>query len=240
MSLLTPVTALRFADPPRRLASAGAPPMPAHLPPHTKGMRIGLFGGTFNPPHAGHLLVSRIALTRLKLDRVWWIVTPGNPLKENAGLPPLAQRMAAARKLADHPRIDITGFEAEIGTRYTYDTIAYLTRRCPGVDFVWMMGADNLAQFHRWQRWRDIAALTPVAVIDRPGSTLKAAHSRAGQYLSRYRLREGDGARLAGAPTPAFLFLHGPRSGLSSTALRRAGASLTQTGPSAIVPPALR
>ena len=93
MSLLTPVTALRFADPPRRLASAGAPPMPAHLPPHTKGMRIGLFGGTFNPPHAGHLLVSRIALTRLKLDRVWWIVTPGNPLKENAGLPPLAQRM---------------------------------------------------------------------------------------------------------------------------------------------------
>lgn len=240
MSLLTSVTALRFADPPRRLASAGAPPMPAHLPPHTKGMRIGLFGGTFNPPHAGHLLVSRIALTRLKLDRVWWIVTPGNPLKENAGLPPLAQRMAAARKLADHPRIDITGFEAEIGTRYTYDTIAYLTRRCQGVDFVWMMGADNLAQFHRWQRWRDIAALTPVAVIDRPGSTLKAAHSRAGQYLSRYRLREGDGARLAGAPTPAFLFLHGPRSGLSSTALRRAGASLTQTGPSAVVPPALR
>lgn len=239
MSFLTPVTALRFADPPRRLASDGAPPMPAHLPPHTKGMRIGLFGGTFNPPHAGHLLVSRIALTRLKLDRVWWIVTPGNPLKENAGLPPLAQRMAAARRLADHPRIDITGFEAEIGTRYTYDTIAYLTRRCPGVDFVWMMGADNLAQFHRWQRWRDIAALTPVAVIDRPGSTLKAAHSRAGQFFSRYRLREGDGALLAGASTPAFLFLHGPRSGLSSTALRRAGASLTQTGSSLIVPPAV-
>ena len=115
MSFLTPVKALRFADPPRLIASAGAARLPAHLPPHTDGMRIGLFGGTFNPPHAGHLLVSRIAMARMKLDRVWWIVTPGNPLKENAGLPPLESRMAAARKLADHPRIDITGFEAEIG-----------------------------------------------------------------------------------------------------------------------------
>ena len=226
MSGLAPVRASRFADPPRLIASAGAPRLPAHLPPHTAGMRIGLFGGTFNPPHAGHLLVSRIAMARMKLDRVWWIVTPGNPLKENAGLPTLASRMAAARTLADHPRIDITGFEAEIGTRYTYDTIEYLARRCPGVDFVWMMGADNLAQFHRWQRWRDIAMLTPIAVIDRPGSTLKAAHSRAGQFLSRYRLREGDGALLPGGPTPAYLFLHGPRSELSSTELRRAGAGL--------------
>lgn len=188
-------------------------------------MKIGLFGGTFNPPHEGHLLVSRIAFARLGLDRIWWIVTPGNPLKENAGLPPLADRMQAARALARHPRIDITGFEAEIGTRYTFDTIDYLTKRCHGVDFVWMMGADNLRQFHRWQRWRDMASRVPVAVIDRPGSTLKAAHSRAGQYLARYRYSEREGRLLAGAAAPAFIFLHGPRSDLSSTELRRAAAA---------------
>jgi len=131
-------------------------------------MRIGLFGGTFNPPHEGHRLASLIALKRLKLDAVWWLVTPGNPLKENAGLPPLHERIEAARALADHPRIIVTGLEAQIGTRYTFDTIDHLTRRCAGVRFAWIMGADNLASFHRWQRWREIAALTPIAVIDRP------------------------------------------------------------------------
>ncbi|MDB5593846.1 MAG: nicotinate-nucleotide adenylyltransferase [Hyphomicrobiales bacterium] len=203
--------------------------LPARLPPHTSGMRIGLFGGTFNPPHAGHLLVSRIALDRLGLDRIWWIVTPGNPLKENAGLPPLDVRMEAARKMAAHPRIDITGFEAEIGTRFTFDTIAYLSKRCPQVDFVWIMGADNLRQFHRWQRWQDMARLVPIAVIDRPGSTLKAAHSRAAIWLARRRLGENEGRLLAGAQAPAFVFLHGPRSGLSSTDLRRAGVGLDST-----------
>jgi nicotinate-nucleotide adenylyltransferase len=197
--------------------------LPARLPPHAARMRIGLFGGTFNPPHQGHLLVSRIALDRLGLDRIWWIVTPGNPLKENAGLPPLDVRMAAARKLATHPRIDITGFEAEIGTRYTYDTIAYLSRRCPDVDFVWIMGADNLRQFHRWQRWQDMARLAPIAVIDRPGSTLKASNSRAAVWLSRRRFGEREAQLLAGAQAPAFIFLHGPRSELSSTELRQAG-----------------
>lgn len=205
--------------------------LPARLPPHADGMRIGLFGGTFNPPHDGHLLVSRIALDRLGLDRIWWIVTPGNPLKENAGLPPLADRMAAARKLAAHPRIDITGFEAEIGTRYTFDTISYLSRRCPGVDFVWIMGADNLRQFHRWQRWQDMARLVPIAVIDRPGSTLKAAHSRAAIWLSRRRLGETEGRLLARTQAPAFVFLHGPRSDLSSTDLRRRGIGLPPNSP---------
>jgi nicotinate-nucleotide adenylyltransferase len=201
--------------------------LPARLPPHGPGMRIGLFGGTFNPPHQGHLLVSRIALDRLGLDRIWWIVTPGNPLKENSGLPPLELRMEAARKLARHPRIDITGFEAEIGTRYTYDTIAYLSQRCPQVDFVWIMGADNLRQFHRWQRWQDMARLAPIAVIDRPGSTLKAANSRAAVWLSRRRFDEREARLLAGAEAPAFIFLHGPRSELSSTELRQAGADLS-------------
>ena len=110
--------------------------MTVRLPPHTPGMRIGLFGGSFNPPHAGHLLVSEIALRRLRLDRVWWLVTPGNPLKENSGLPPLAARIVAARKLVRDPRIVVTGLEAEIGTRYTYDTVAWLTRRAESVRFV--------------------------------------------------------------------------------------------------------
>ncbi|MGI6245298.1 MAG: nicotinate-nucleotide adenylyltransferase [Pseudochelatococcus sp.] len=185
-------------------------------------MRIGLFGGSFNPPHAGHRLASLIALKRLQLDRVWWIVTPGNPLKDNSALPPQAKRMAAARALTRHPRIDITGFEAEIETQFTFDTIDWLARRCPEVDFVWIMGADNLAGFHRWQRWRDIARLVPLAVIDRPGSTLKAARSRAATALARYRFAETEAGLLAGARLPAWVFLHGPRSPLSSTMLRAA------------------
>jgi nicotinate-nucleotide adenylyltransferase len=134
-------------------------------------MRIGLFGGSFNPPHRGHVHATELALKRVGLDRVWWLVSPGNPLKETRGLPPLASRMEAARAIARDPRIVVTGLEAEIGTRYTYDTVAYLRRRCPGVRFVWIMGADILSQLPQWQRWRGIAELVPFAVIDRPGAT---------------------------------------------------------------------
>ena len=123
---------------------------PPRLPPHSRGQRIGLLGGTFNPPHQAHLLVSLTALKRLKLDAVWWLVTPGNPLKNNEALPPLERRITACRKLAGHPRILVTGVERELGTHYTANTIAALKRRAPGVRFVWLMGADNLAQFHRW------------------------------------------------------------------------------------------
>jgi nicotinate-nucleotide adenylyltransferase len=196
------------------------------LPRTEPGLKVGLFGGTFNPPHDGHKLVSSIALARLGLDQVWWLVTPGNPLKENGGLPPLEDRMAAARRLADHPRIVVTGVEAQIGTRYTYDTIKYLTERCPRVSFVWIMGADNLASFDRWQHWRDIAALVPIAVIDRPGSTLKAVHSPAGAWLSRHRIDESDSKLLAGAKPPRFVFIHAKRSDLSSTELRHKRAVL--------------
>lgn len=202
----------------------GATTRPAfvRLPRHEAGNRIGLLGGTFDPAHAGHRLLSLIALKRLRLDAVWWLVTPGNPLKDTRALPPLAERMAQARSVAVHPRIRVTGVEADIGKRYTYDTLLWLTHRAAGVRFVWLMGADNLRQFDRWRRWRDIAALAPVAVIDRPGSSLRAMSSRAGQWLTPRRLPEADAARLATRAPPAFVFLHGPRSGLSSTALRRA------------------
>lgn len=194
--------------------------MTVRLPPHAPGMRIGLFGGSFNPPHAGHALVSEIALRRLRLDRVWWLVTPGNPLKENSGLAPLEARIAAARALVDDPRIVVTGLEAEIGTRFTYDTVSYLVRRAPGVRFVWLMGADNLAQFSRWQRWIDIAALAPIAVVDRPGASKAALSSKAALYFASRRLRECDASRLASSQAPAFVFLHGRRLALSSSSLR--------------------
>lgn len=191
------------------------------LPPHPPGLRIGLYGGSFNPPHAGHLHVGLLALKRLRLDRIWWLVTPGNPLKELGGLPPLAERMAAAQALARHPRLAVTGFEAEIGARYTLDSLEYLAGHAPGVRFVWIMGADNLAQFDRWRGWRRIAQLMPFAVIDRPGWTLRAAQSRAALALARFRIDETDAPVLADRAPPAWVFLHGPRSALSSTVLRQ-------------------
>ena len=190
------------------------------LPPHAPGMRIGLFGGTFDPPHEAHLAASLLAMKRLKLDRVWWLVTPGNPLKNTSGLGPLQARIAAARALTGHPRIDVTGLEAVINTRYTYDTIKWLVARCPGVHFVWIMGADNLRSFHRWQRWRGIAKLVPLVVVDRLGPSLYAAASPAGQALGAARIPEHDAATLPFRKPPAWAFLHGLKSPLSSTALR--------------------
>jgi nicotinate-nucleotide adenylyltransferase len=192
----------------------------ARLPRVAPGMRIGLYGGSFNPAHAGHRHVSLLALKRLGLDRIWWIVTPGNPLKDPGELADTSSRAAEARRLAGHPRIDVTTFEEEIGARYTVDTLAYLKRRYPGVQFVWIMGADNLAGFHRWRGWRSIAAMMPIAVVDRPGWTLKAMRSRSAAALSSERIGEGEALALAGAEPPAWVFLHGPRSHLSSTALR--------------------
>jgi nicotinate-nucleotide adenylyltransferase len=190
------------------------------IPPHAPGMRIGLFGGTFDPPHQAHLGASLLALKRLKLDRVWWLVTPGNPLKNTKGLAPLSERIAAARALTRHPRIDVTGIEAVINTRYTYDTIRWLKARCPGVRFVWIMGADNLRSFHRWQKWRGIAKLVPFVVIDRLGPSLYAAASPAGLAFGYARIPEHDAVTLPGRKPPAWSFLHGLKSPLSSTALR--------------------
>jgi hypothetical protein len=138
--------------------------------PHVEpGMTVGLFGGSFNPPHKGHILVTEIAIRRLKLDQLWWLVTPGNPLKDTTGLPPLANRIAWSEAINSDPRVKVTAFEASHDVRFTADTLAIVRRYNPGVRFVWIMGADNLASFHRWQNWRDIALTFPSPSSTGPG-----------------------------------------------------------------------
>lgn len=201
--------------------TAGERPLRA-LPPVAPGLRVGLLGGSFNPPHAAHRAASLYAMKRLRLDRVWWLVTPGNPLKDGQALPPLAQRMAAAEAVARHPGIVVSGLEAQIGTRYTVDTLTVLVRRCPQVRFVWLMGADGLRDFHRWKNWRRIFALVPIAVIDRGHIAGNALAAPAAQAFSQYRQPERSAARLATLPPPAWCFLHGLKLPLSSTLLRSA------------------
>lgn len=194
------------------------------IPAVGPGQRVGLFGGSFNPPHDGHVHVCEQALRRLELDWVWWLVTPGNPLKDTSELPSLAERIRACEAMIDDPRMKVTAIEAGLNSRFTADTLAHLDRRLPDIRLVWLMGADNLGQFHRWQNWRKIAALMPIAVIDRPGSTMALHNASAAKALSRYRLDEADAAELPSLKPPVWTFLHGPRSSLSSTALRRAAA----------------
>ena len=184
------------------------------------GQRIGIMGGSFNPPHDGHRIVAETAVKRLRLDQLWWLVTPGNPLKANDGLPSQTERMELCRQFARGPKMIITGFESELGTPYTAATLDFLRERYPSVHFVWVMGADNLASFHRWQRWREIAQTMPIAVVDRPGWRLKALGSEAAQSLAHARMREADAAKLAAANPPAWVFLTGRLSPLSSTQLR--------------------
>jgi nicotinate-nucleotide adenylyltransferase len=190
------------------------------FPPVSDGLRVGLLGGSFNPPHTTHRELSLFALKRLQLDRVWWLVSPGNPLKDTRALPALDERLAAARSLADHPAIQVTGIEAALNTRYTVDTIAALCRRFPNVQFVWLMGADNLSQFHRWRDWQAIARQVPFAVIDRPSDSFRALASPAALALAKYRHNESAAAQLADFEAPAWMFLHGLKSPLSSTQLR--------------------
>jgi nicotinate-nucleotide adenylyltransferase len=190
------------------------------LPAAAANMRIGLLGGTFNPPHQAHLEISRTALKRLGLDQVWWFVTPGNPLKDVSDLPELTERVAAARAFARHPRIVVSGFGRGEGVSYTVDLLTALKRRYRGVNFVWLMGADNLPAFHHWRDWQRIFALVPIAVFDRPGFRLKARASKAAQRFSDYQIDESDARGLAQLVPPAWTVLTHKLSALSSTALR--------------------
>ena len=196
--------------------------MTLRLPPSRPGLRVGLYGGSFNPAHAGHRHVALLALRRLRLDRVWWLVTPGNPLKDGGDLEGVRARLAGAARVAAHPRIAVTGFEAVTGSRYTIETLRLLKARRPGVRFVWIMGADSLAGLHRWRGWAEIMRLVPVAVIDRPGFTLKSVHGRAATRFAAARVDERAAATLADRAPPAWTLLHGPRSSLSSTRIRAA------------------
>lgn len=187
------------------------------------GLRIGLLGGSFDPPHAGHLHISHWALKAFRLDRVWWVVSPGNPLKQDAPAD-MPRRLDACRALATDPRIVVTDIEARFGTRYTQATLTALIRAYPGVRFVWLMGADNLRSFHRWDRWEDILATVPVGVLGRPGEQLRAGLSPAARRFARWRLPEEQAAALALREPPAWVLVAGPMVDLSSTELRRRGS----------------
>lgn len=194
------------------------PRTPLALP----GQTIGLLGGSFNPAHDAHRLITGTARRRLGLDQVWWVVTPGNPLKNHDELAPLAERIERCRRMLTNPKVKVTGFEADLPTAYTAATLSFLKMRMPNVKFVWLMGADNLAGFHRWQDWQGIAKLMPIAIVDRPGFRLKGLASRGARTLARSYVPESRAKVLAQMQPPAWTFLTGPLSRLSSTAIRRA------------------
>ena len=193
---------------------------PNKIPASSAGMKIGLFGGSFNPPHLGHVHVSKTAIRKLHLDQLWWLVSPGNPLKDLHNLPGLEERIAMCHKINTHPDIKITGFEAAYDFRYTADTIKLLANRRPNIQFVWVMGADNFSNFHLWDRWQTIAGQIPLAIIDRPNSITSPNSSSATHALAKYRIDERDSPLLANLKPPAWVFIHARRSFLSSTFIR--------------------
>jgi nicotinate-nucleotide adenylyltransferase len=191
-------------------------------PVAARGQVVGLLGGSFDPPHEGHVQISRVALQRFGIDRLWWLVSPGNPLKPH-GPAPMAERIAAARALLRDPRVSVTDLEARIGTRHTAQTLRWLVRHRPGVRFVWLMGADNLAQFHRWQDWERIMEMVPVGVLARPGARISAQMSKAARVYRGERLRPGEAGLLGRADPPAWCFVNMPLVAASSSAIRARG-----------------
>ncbi|MCL5777971.1 nicotinate-nucleotide adenylyltransferase [Limibaculum sp. FT325] len=186
------------------------------------GQRIGLLGGSFDPPHAGHVHITRWALRTLALDRVWWLVSPGNPLKQR-GPAEMTRRLASARAMMCDPRVRVTDIEARLGSRYTADTLERLAARFPGVRFVWLMGADNLVGFHQWERWDEILARHPVGVMARPGEQVRAGLSPAARRFARLRLPQSAAAGLGRGGRPGWVLLTGAMSPVSSTAIRARG-----------------
>jgi len=192
------------------------------LPHAGRGQTIGLLGGSFDPAHMGHVQISRAALKHFDLDQLWWLVSPGNPLKAHQPAP-LDQRMTAARDIMRHPKVHISDAEALLGTRYTAQTLRHLRRRYPSVRFVWLMGADNLAQFHRWKDWRQILDTVPVGVLARPGDRISARLSPAARIYASSRLKGSERHLLARAQTPAWCFINVPMVEASSSAIRARG-----------------
>ncbi|WP_238987532.1 nicotinate-nucleotide adenylyltransferase [Roseovarius dicentrarchi] len=199
-----------------------AQPSRMMLPHSRAGQVIGLLGGSFDPPHAGHVHITREALKRFGLDAVWWLVSPGNPLKEH-GPAPLPRRMQAARDIMQHPRVHISDFEAQIGARYTARTLAALRAARPDLNFVWLMGADNMAQFHLWQDWRQIMETVPIGILARPGARLAARASVAARMYERARVPTSHARALGQFSAPAWCFANVPMLAMSSTRLREAG-----------------
>ncbi|NGM52305.1 nicotinate-nucleotide adenylyltransferase [Caulobacter sp. 602-2] len=209
-----------FAGPARLVPEAGRPSahrLGFHLEP---GMRVGLFGGSFNPAHEGHAHVAETALHRLNLDKVIWLVSPQNPLKSSRETRPLAERMDEARRWARGSSMIVSDAETRLGSQYTIDTLRVLKARFPGVKFVWVMGADSLATFHRWRGWTQIMREVPVAVVSRPWAALKARSSPAARRFAFARRPASAAATIADAEVPAWVYLTGPLNFASSTALR--------------------
>lgn len=186
------------------------------------GQRIGLLGGSFDPPHQGHVHISREALRRFDLTQIWWLVTPGNPLKAE-GPAPMEHRVAAARALLAHPRVTVTDIERQLGTRYTAETIEALMARYPHASFTWLMGADNLADIHRWEAWPRIFAQVPVGVLARPGDPVWARTARAARLFRSSRLPASHARLLGRAMPPCWCYLKVPMIDISSSTIRASG-----------------
>jgi nicotinate-nucleotide adenylyltransferase len=186
------------------------------------GQTIGLLGGSFDPAHGGHVHITLEAMKRFGLSHVWWLVSPGNPLKTN-GPAPLGKRLKHARAIMRHPWVEVTDIEARLGTRYTAQTLAALKAIYPGVRFVWLMGADNLTQFHKWQDWQQIMQTVPVGVLARPGDRISARMSRAARLYAPYRISGRASHMLGRADAPAWCFVNVAMSPQSSSAIRATG-----------------
>ncbi len=195
------------------------------IPQRHDASRIGLLGGSFNPAHDGHREISLEAIRLLGLDAVWWLVTPGNPLKEvdDYAYAPYPQRLADARRVANHPRIIVSNFEGRRNLQYTVDTLEALADLWPQMHFVWLMGADSLAGFHRWKNWRRIASLAPIAVFNRPGHEAAALSSEAARELALFRAPSGRAGEILGAEPPAWTFIETTNNPASATKIRARG-----------------
>jgi nicotinate-nucleotide adenylyltransferase len=202
-------------------------------------LRVGLLGGSFNPAHGGHRHISVTALKRLKLDAVWWLVSPQNPLKASAGMAPLSARLARAEQVAAHPRIHISAVETALGTRYTVDTVRALCRRFRQTRFIWLMGADNLAGFHRWKQWRTIARTVPIAVLLRPGYTEARWNAPAALWFRPHRVGSASASRVPNRRPPALVIVTLPMDATSATALRAADPAWASRRVPAVPSPAL-